>query len=170
MNIAETDKYEIGAFKLATDIQTIDVEHADRYTNDTGRRLRIYHPESSWCNETGVDNILDVINSSIKPIVEQFAYCECVLGRAWVNIHCDPGDCAFRHNHDEADYTSLYYVNTPKDCGNLYAEIDDNTYEFIPGVGDLIIMKGWVEHWTDINKSNEARVSIVCDWLVDTDK
>ena len=161
---------KIGSYNITTSIQTINIENAYRYVNDTGWTLCIYFPEGNWTNETDDDTIVDAILSEIKPHVDDFVKRECVLQKAWVNIHSDRDDRADPHDHEETDYTSIYYVHAPDNCGELFARIGNKVHDFMPKEGLLVVMDGDVVHWTDHNESGSPRVSIVCDWLIDFDK
>ena len=112
------------------------------------------------------------------------------LGNMWANINYP--DCFNRdHTHPNADWSGVYYVQTPKNCGLL--DIQDPRYQanmllprqlprkkipprlwrqqkYEPVTGRLIVFPAWLNHGVTINESKEKgekswRISISFNFI-----
>ena len=103
------------------------------------------------------------------------------LGNMWVNIN-GYKDFNTMHNHPDALISGVYYINTPKKCGNIkfyhpayelicYDWIDSTFKEFndytasnwwLPAeVGKLYLFPSWLKHVVEPNlNKKEKRISI----------
>ena len=112
------------------------------------------------------------------------------LGNMWANINYP--DCFNRdHTHPNADWSGVYYVQTPKNCGLL--DIQDPRYQanmLLPGqlprkkipprlwkqqkyepvTGRVVVFPAWLNHGVTINESKEKgekswRISISFNFI-----
>lgn len=99
----------------------------------------------------------------------------------WINI-AEPGEYQEFHIHDRSHFSCVYYVKTPRYCGDIvfkslekwadmmklethgnnYASSD--TCRYIPEEGKLIVFKSTLPHMAMKNKSNEDRCSIAANF------
>jgi uncharacterized protein (TIGR02466 family) len=115
---------------------------------------------------------------------EEHLASEPFLGGMWANVN-PKGGMNRGHLHPNSLWSGVYYVKTPKNCGNL--RIDDpralasmvrpkmkegippsrlyreTSYE--PVAGRLIMFPSWVTHCVDANESNDLRISISFNFL-----
>ena len=103
----------------------------------------------------------------------------------WANINY-PGCFNRSHNHPNSQWSGVYYVKTPKDCGNLILEDPRPGYAmtvpqqisphklpyrllrnvgYMPVAGRLIMFPSFLNHYVDVNKSKENRISISFNFI-----
>ena len=121
----------------------------------------------------GVNEILSQIyvdDASIKMI------------NSWANIS-RKGECTMPHIHEEASWSCVYYV-TPTEDANLYfkdprlLEYMDKSQHYLRqpyanmirkrpfNAGEAILFPSWLEHGVGPNTSDNARISIACNFLI----
>ena len=97
------------------------------------------------------------------------------LSNMWANIN-HPGCSNKTHFHPNCQWSGVYYIKTPKDCGNLIMEDPRPGYAmtapqqiaadklpsrllrnigYIPIAGRLIMFPSFLNHYVDINRSKE---------------
>jgi len=101
------------------------------------------------------------------------------LSNLWININRYK-DLNLEHNHAGCILSGVYYLKTPKDCGNIvfthpctdfmayawpYRKEVRNSYSssqwFLKSeVDELILFPGWLKHYVEPNLSKQDRVSI----------
>ena len=121
----------------------------------------------------GVNEILSQIyvdDASIKMI------------NSWANIS-QKGECTMPHIHEESSWSCVYYV-TPTEDANLYfkdprlLEYMDKSHHYLKqpyanmirkrpfNAGEAILFPSWLEHGVGPNTSDNARMSIACNFLI----
>jgi len=93
------------------------------------------------------------------------------LEKGWINT-ITPNNYLNVHCHRGKYLAVTYYMETPKNCGNLVLVdprsngewlsspyIINGRVEFEPQEGVITIFPGWIMHYIDINKSEFDRVS-----------
>ena len=121
----------------------------------------------------GVNEILSQIyvdDASIKMI------------NSWANIS-QKGECTMPHIHEESSWSCVYYV-TPTEDANLYfkdprlLEYMDKSHHHLRqpyanmirkrpfNAGEAILFPSWLEHGVGPNTSDNARISIACNFLI----
>ena len=121
----------------------------------------------------GVNEILSQIyvdDASIKMI------------NSWANIS-RKGEYTMPHIHEEANWSCVYYV-TPTEDANLYLkdprllEYMDKSHHYLKqpyanvirkrpfDAGEAILIPSWLEHGVGPNTSDNARMSIACNFLI----
>ena len=121
----------------------------------------------------GINEILSQIyvdDASIKMI------------NSWANIS-RRGECTMPHIHEESSWSCVYYV-TPTEDANLYLK-DPRLLEYMDkshhhlrqpyanmirnrpfNSGEAILFPSWLEHGVGPNTSDNARMSIACNFLI----
>ena len=121
----------------------------------------------------GINEILSQIyvdDASIKMI------------NSWANIS-QKGECTMPHIHEESSWSCVYYV-TPTEDANLYfkdprlLEYMDKSHHYLKqpyanmirkrpfNAGEAILFPSWLEHGVGPNTSDNARISIACNFLI----
>jgi uncharacterized protein (TIGR02466 family) len=127
------------------------------------------------------------VASIIKEHVVEFAKehgvlgSECYLKEGWFNIS-STGNYQEYHVHQNCHFSSVFYLKTPPDCGNIVfknptADIDMckpplhqvtqfnfETASYEASVGKLLIFRSFVQHMVLKNRSNEDRISLAMNW------
>lgn len=103
------------------------------------------------------------------------------LSELWINVAA-PGEYQEFHTHPRSHFSAVYYVKTPKNCGNIiFKPISSwvNQYEvkifeesptsssichYVPEPSMLLIFKSELTHMVTKNKSDEDRVSIAMNF------
>ena len=149
---------------------------------DTFSTERIYDLSS--------DNTFRNILPDIKLLVTAFASehgvdnCEPILKGAWINL-APPGEYQEYHIHTNSHISVVYYIKTPKNCGDLVfrshgADKDmcempssrltianSQTYQVSPEESKIVIFKSNLSHMVEKNKSTEDRVSIALNFYLE---
>ena len=120
-----------------------------------------------------------------KTIYEQEHYeSEPFLGNMWANIN-PPGGMNRAHQHPNSLWSGVYWIKTPKNCGQL--KIDDprsvacmtrprqkdikkpdrlwRETHYEPVAGRCIMFPSWLMHCVDPNESNDIRISVSFNFL-----
>ena len=101
---------------------------------------------------------------------------------SWANIS-RRGECTMPHIHEESSWSCVYYV-TPTEDANLYLkdprllEYMDKSHHYLRqpyanmirkrpfNAGEAILFPSWLEHGVGPNTSDNARISIACNFLI----
>lgn len=87
-----------------------------------------------------------------------------------------PRESTGYHNHHNKndinflDLSCVYYVKTPKKCGNLFfnpISHNQKTYSIEPQEGLLVIFPSWLNHFCPKNLSKEPRISISANFYIE---
>ena len=102
------------------------------------------------------------------------------MDNMWVNIN-GYKDSNIPHNHPDTAIAGVFYIKTPKDCGNLtmqhpasdvlnyydynlniekYNNYNASIWKFKPVVNTLYLFPAWVKHYVTQNMNKENRISI----------
>lgn len=73
-----------------------------------------------------------------------------------------------RHTINNDIINVLFYLQKPKNSGDLYLEINEKSYRIGVDEGDIIIFPGGLYHWTDINNSDEYRILVGLEWKINS--
>ena len=79
----------------------------------------------------------------------------------WFNLML-PGQVTQLHSHDDDDecLSAVYYIDTPKDCGDLLLNIESEVIKITPQAGQFVFFPPDVPHEVTENKSNYERLSV----------
>ena len=101
---------------------------------------------------------------------------------SWANIS-RKGEYTMPHIHEESSWSCVYYV-TPTEDANLYfkdprlLEYMDKSHHYLKqpyanmirkrpfNAGEAILFPSWLEHGVGPNTSDNARISIACNFLI----
>ena len=103
---------------------------------------------------------------------------------SWINVAA-PGDYQEYHIHADRHFSLVYYVKTPKDCGNIVFKSQDAVFDMLtlptsglvpgnmksayytPVESNILIFRSNIIHMAEKNKSNEDRVSISMNFTIE---
>jgi uncharacterized protein (TIGR02466 family) len=172
-------------------------EHADKVDNVTLTAFcnGLYMPDSNKKNWQS--DHLDLNNVILQPLLLQVQNmfnkqanllgiadnCTIDVTQAWINVNNTSSNRSNTHEvhmHPGHIMSAVYYVQAPKDSGNLvlisphglmdyalpYKLVTNPTpfngtrYTVMPSAGDLVSFPGWINHCVTENLSNQTRISI----------
>jgi hypothetical protein len=90
---------------------------------------------------------------------------EQIVIESWFN-RIYPSGHATKHDHGSSDLSIVWYINKPKDSGNIVIEVNGQDYEVEVTTGDLIAFPGSLPHYTKENASSLCRYVLVVDLKV----
>jgi uncharacterized protein (TIGR02466 family) len=145
-----------------------------------------WHSTTNMYLKKEYEPLVKELNKFQKQICIEESYIHpTILVDMWANINY-PGCSNRSHNHPNAQWSGVYYVKTPKDCGNLILEDPRPGYAmtvpqqisahklpyrllrnvaYIPAAGRLMMFPSFLNHYVDINKSKENRISISFNFI-----
>lgn len=115
-----------------------------------------------------IDKMAEVCRNLQIPDVQLF--------NNWININ-QPNTYINQHCHEGATFSGVYYIKTPKNCGNLKFRRPDEGRYYLPMMSQendflaehwevnaverlMLIFPAWMPHHVLLNKSNEDRISM----------
>lgn len=117
----------------------------------------------------------------VEPIIKNNSFilkeslkldCDLTLGNYWFQQY-ENGDYHGWHNHFDTYYSSVYYVELPKDSVKTTFKVIDNEYEFEVSEGDILSFPSHLYHESKVNKSNKRKTIISfnlnCEWKLPFD-
>jgi uncharacterized protein (TIGR02466 family) len=121
--------------------------------------------ENIYLNERHIPELLVLIKEAVD-LAENILNVKNLHAGYWFN-YMPPGATTTLHTHDDDDelLSGVYYVNAPKDSGNLIIYDDSDkihrqTIEITPETGAFIFFKPDIRHEVSRNNSTEHRLSI----------
>ena len=173
-DIQNTDLEKEALIKLAYKMKS--KEPSQEKTNVGGYQTRGIKKSNEFLN------LVAKLQQNINENLNTYQY-DCKLdinvGNAWLNIN-NKGHSNKPHVHPLSEFACVYYLKTPKDCGNIIL-IKDSFYR-MDGIADLpaketnilncdsffieprenrfVMFPGYVEHLVEKNNSNEDRISL----------
>ena len=139
--------------------------------------------------------LLEVINKEVKKCAIEFGLKlkgkNIRVSNFWFNINRKK-DHNKMHTHLGSIFSGVFYIKTPDKCGRLVLE-DPSTqlmqsflnywhldYEYnqytsmvwniSPDPGDLVIFPSWMSHYVEPNMSDEDRISISFNTVIETEQ
>ena len=118
-----------------------------------------------------VFSVVEAVSNHIGVDLEKF---ELVSGGMWANVSGQHASNRV-HIHPSCNWSFVYYVKTPKNCGDLifvdpriqahimYMPLKnqhERDVRYTPIEGRLIIFPSWLQHEVKINQSKHERVSV----------
>ena len=157
------------------------VEHVYQ-ENDKDPEGRIISNRGGWQSRDYIkdDKILSIIRNIIYelPVLDKGINFDI---ECWFNINCK-GDYNNKHVHPNSDFSGVFWLKTPKECGNIVFESPHNfssymemqsytekfkhdsgfTYNciFKPVEGKMLIFPSSLQHEVEPNESDEDRISV----------
>ena len=143
-----------------------------------------WHSLDSMHKKEEYKPLVEDLYKAQKIIYEKENYnLEPYLGNMWANVN-SPGAYNRPHIHPNSLWSGVYYVKTPKNCGDL--KIEDPTsiglmtlpnrkepipkhslreISYDPIAGRLIMFPSYLNHCVDTNNSNDIRISVSFNFL-----
>ena len=124
--------------------------------------------------------LFDAMTLHIKKYAKQFNYKPGLgLSNFWININKNK-DYNNMHTHPNSIFSGVFYIKTPKNCGNIIFKNPFTCLEFIidpEKINEknkynrsscyikteskiLVLFPSWLEHYVEPNSSQEDRISI----------
>jgi uncharacterized protein (TIGR02466 family) len=151
----------------------------------TRTNIKGWHSTTNMHERPEFKNLVSMLYACQKTIYEQEYYeSEPVLGNMWANIN-PPGGMNRAHQHPNSLWSGVYWIKTPKNCGQL--KIDDprsvasmirprqkdikkpdrlwRETHYEPIAGRVIMFPSWLMHAVDPNESNDIRISVSFNFL-----
>jgi len=128
--------------------------------------------------------LFSLLDKSVKSCLDSIGIPNLVeMKNCWFNIN-KMGNFNKPHNHRESLISGVFYIQTPKDCGNISFERHDHSQYFIPedleyrnfitgGVvtlevkqGLLVLFPSWLIHEVEPSQSQTPRISMSFNYNV----
>ena len=190
MSIHDMFKVPLYSTQLNLDIKKLQSFCNEYQQKDTGKTLSNvggYHS-----NDLPLNKLKWPLGESLHPLIKEIGIHsskfakefinnnEQVLSNIWINLNSYK-DTNRPHNHPHCDISGVYYIKTPKNCGNIVFEhpaLDVLTYYFkdkpkesnaynavtwwMPSeVNTLYLFPSWLNHCVEANENKtEERISI----------
>jgi len=126
--------------------------------------------------------LADAIEKRLNNIKNELGYIKnskILLNHLWLNIN-HTGSFNRPHHHPDCDFSGVYYVKTPAECGQIvlqhpssvqayvlrdeliedFTDYTSSTCTVAAETGKLLMFPSWVEHYVEPNCSDEDRISI----------
>jgi len=176
---------------LATDTLDVDINAIERYCYDLMNRdagRKVSNDGGYQSNDLNPD-----LDSPLKPLFQQIedrantlhssimlkTSLRQKIDNAWVNVN-KRGDYNIPHVHPRTCFSGVFYVKTPKDCGDLYLRNPSSSLEHVipqvcieqynmftatsvrilPEARKLVIFPSWILHYVTANQADSDRISM----------
>jgi uncharacterized protein (TIGR02466 family) len=158
-----------------------------KYTLDLSKTDKGIEKSNSggWHSSVGLHNdeyfVKKYLNHFGKSLTKQLSIPQFYLTSCWLNVN-KKGDYNLLHNHPTNDYALVWFIKTPKNCGNLVyqhpqgfseykfltsltAEMQDKyldylSYQVEPVEGNCFLFPSHLYHQVEINQSDDVRISM----------
>ena len=147
--------------------------------------IKGWHSTTDMHQKPQFMKLVDMLYSCPRTIYDQEHYeSKPFLGNMWANIN-PPGGMNRAHQHPNALWSGVYWIKTPKNCGDL--RIDDprssaamcrprqkpgelptrlhRETHYKPIAGRCIMFPSWLMHCVDPNNSNDIRISVSFNFM-----
>ena len=131
------------------------------------------------------ENLCGIVIQHVKKFAEYYGIenQEIKCTSSWINV-AEKNNYQEYHVHPKNHFSAVYYVKVPKNCGNILFKSNssnDNmfpiiskklthanyqTYSINPIESDLLIFRSNLQHMVEKNKSDEQRVSISMNFII----
>ena len=151
----------------------------------TRTNIKGWHSTTDMHQKPQFMKLVDMLYSCQRTIYDQEHYeSKPFLGNMWANIN-PPGGMNRAHQHPNALWSGVYWIKTPKNCGDL--RIDDprssaamcrprqkegekplrllREYGYTPKEGRVIMFPSWLMLAVVPNESNDIRISVSFNFM-----
>jgi len=137
-----------------------------------------WQSKDNWLDNSSCKALKDDLENVVSNICDSLKIKEKLkIYNSWVNVNPTGGYNA-AHTHPRNLFSGCYYLQTPKDCGNIifysplhakemidatYGEVSTITANHLiyPAVaGRVYLFPSWLQHSVQSNQSNEDRISM----------
>lgn len=178
------------------DIETVEYNnHLEKVIIELSRydkgkqvtNVRGWHSSTNIHENIEFKNLInELYNIQLEIFKDEYLDGEPFLGNMWANIN-PPQGLNMPHTHPNSLWSGVYYVKTPKNCGDLKIEdprmmsymvkpkikikpenLPLHLIKFIsfqPIAGRIIMFPSWLRHYVEINNSNDLRISISFNFI-----
>lgn len=134
------------------------------------------HLKKDFCDNFLTNFINELKDNQVFPNFE--------IDNCWININ-EKGNHNVFHNHPNCDYSLVWYIKTPNNCGDIIFENPESfsqnrflnvsfddvkerynayySYKFRPMEGNCYIFPPGLRHLVETNQSEECRISMSCN-------
>jgi uncharacterized protein (TIGR02466 family) len=186
--IAKLNTPEFQLKKIKDDV--INLYEKDKDFSPSGWDCNIWTSQPSLDIESKYKLLCENIGEEAMKFVKSLSYNIKTLksNDFWFNCG-DKNTFQEFHRHPYSHISGVYYISVPKDSGNIvFKQNNENMFELpidkiqnktkynterpkiMPEENKLILFKSDLEHMVEINKSNDLRISMSFNFLVDSDK
>ena len=186
LNIKQTDLFATPVWKLETGIDckpikslVQKIKNKDRVGNkltNVGGWQSVSYPRKDIPIE--LDSLFSLFDSTVRTCLNSISIPNLVeMRNFWFNIN-KPGNYNKLHNHRGSLISGVFYIDTPKDCGNSSFERYDDTQYYLPEnlekrtvitgsavsfeaeKGVLLLFPSWLLHQVEPSQSQTPRISM----------
>jgi uncharacterized protein (TIGR02466 family) len=182
---------------LAIDSLDIDLESIERYLydsmkRDTGRKVSndggYQSNEFNLALESPLTPLFGQIQERANSLHSSLMLRKSLrqkIDNAWFNVN-KSGDYNIPHVHPRACFSGVFYVKTPKNCGDLilrnpassvehiiiesnverYNEFTSPALQFSPEARQLLIFPSWLLHYVTASRADSDRISIAFNTIL----
>jgi hypothetical protein len=129
-------------------------------TNKGGWHSKTFTPYKDYYNgifkwtQPLIEQILDIVRSK-WPSSE--------FNRAWFNLSYEGGTNRW-HNHGAHPIVGVLYIQIPEGSSSIEFEQNQNFFQYMPSVGDLLIFPGKLQHRVLAHNSMIDRISMAINF------
>jgi uncharacterized protein (TIGR02466 family) len=182
---------------LAVDTLDVDINAIERHCYDLMKRdagRKISNDGGYQSNDLNFD-----LESPLKPLFQQIqertnslhssfklkTSLRQKIDNAWINVN-KRGDYNIPHVHPRMCFSGVFYVKTPKNCGDLflknpvsalehaiietyveqYNQFTASSVQVSPEAKKLVIFPSWILHYVAANQSDSDRISIAFNTVI----
>ena len=148
----------------------------EMYQNPDIKRTHLFggRYENIYLDESHIPELIMLVKQATE-FAEQITQRQNLRAGYWFN-YMPPGATTTLHTHDDDDevLSCVYYIDVPKNSGNLIIYDDDKNanqkvIEIQSKTGDFIFFKPDIRHEVTKNNSNKNRLSIGFNFGVNKD-
>ena len=169
-NLQEIKKYCLDVYKRCPSVY-------NKNKSLEGYKSPSFNPDRI-INYQFLDKLFKNITKAVSDINQKYEFpYDLNLRNYWVNVN-EPRTFNNVHNHTDCVFSGVFFVDVPKDSGNLYF-VDPQTplfehnplSKFIqtkhylePKNGYVVLFPSWTLHAVEMNSSKYSRISIAFDY------
>ena len=186
LNIKQTDLFATPVWKLETGIDckpikllVQKIKNQDRVGNklsNVGGWQSAQYPCKNIPAE--LDSLFSILDSAVRLCLDSISIPNLVeINNFWFNIN-KSGNYNKLHNHRKSLVSGVFYIQTPKDCGDISFERHDDSQYYLPEdlenrnfltgsavnfkaeSGVLLLFPSWLLHQVEPSQSQTPRISM----------
>lgn len=178
---------DIEAVEYNNHLEKVIIELSEYDKGKQATNVKGWHSSTNIHENIEFKNLVnELYNFQFEIFKDEYLDGEPFLGNMWANIN-PPQSFNMPHTHPNSLWSGVYYVKTPKNCGDLKIEdprmmsymvqpkrkikpenLPLHLLKFIsfqPIAGRIIMFPSWLRHYVEINNSNDFRMSISFNFI-----